>query len=382
MELNKLSRRQLLERGAVAGGVVIGGALFGAFGGVSAATAATGTSPKKGGTLRIGVSGSGTSGLFDAHLSTASRAVAARNANLYEPLFSFTPAYELVGLLAEDVTANSTATEWTVRVRDGVQFHNGKRLTADDVIYSLRRLNDSSQAGALAALDTKNITRLDDRTVRIPTYYPFAPVREILADQRSYIVPVGYDPNQPVGTGPFKFRGVQSGGWAIFDASTNYWGSGPYLSRLAFFEIQNDAARVNALLRGSVDVIDSVPAAQSSAVGSGANAVLVSGGGRFRTLSSGAPLDDPRLRAAMQRIVGLPELVDPELDALYNEALGEADAVRRRIAVDALQRVMDDRGASAVSPTVDGYSTKVLGLVPYDSGISLGAWQFKNVWFA
>ena len=69
-----------------------------------------------------------------------------------------------------------TATVWTIKLRKGVTFHNGKPLTAEDVIYSYQRVVSGNLGGAssLASCDIKNMKALDYLTVQIPCHVPFA----------------------------------------------------------------------------------------------------------------------------------------------------------------------------------------------------------------
>ena len=136
--------------------------------------------------------------------------------NLYEPLVGLTPEAQPVNVLAEELTPNAKATEWTVRVKQGITFHNGKTLTADDVIYTFQQiLNPKAPAAAaagLASIDAKGMTKLDAYTVRIPCSTPFATLGQALAiPGYSDIIPVGFNPAAPVGTGPFKAEELQPG---------------------------------------------------------------------------------------------------------------------------------------------------------------------------
>ena len=120
--------------------------------------------------------------------------------------------------LADEITPNADATQWEIiRVRKGVEFHNGKTLTIDDVLGTFNRIvkNNYSGASGLAYMDLKNVKRLATYTVSIPTAsgYSIMPYT-LVGDGEMSIVPVGYDPKSPVGTGALKYKsfspGVQS----------------------------------------------------------------------------------------------------------------------------------------------------------------------------
>src|SRR5512133_447544 len=133
-----LTRADLFRRAAAGGLVVAGSGVLGesALAGVDALEAAT---PKRGGTFRIGVSGGSTKDFIDGQ-NIVTRPDQARIVTGWETLVGFDSSFKLAfNGLAEEISAKR-ADVWTIRVRQGIEFHNGKTLGADDVIYSLRRL--------------------------------------------------------------------------------------------------------------------------------------------------------------------------------------------------------------------------------------------------
>src|SRR5262245_54563214 len=132
-----LTRDELLRRAAAGGAVVLSsGAL------ASAADAAgVRSNPKRGGTFRIGVSGGSAKDFIDGQ-NIVTRPDQARIVTGWETLVTFNPQFKLVfDGLAEELGAEAgNAAVWTIRVHDGIEFHNGKTLGADDVMFSLRRL--------------------------------------------------------------------------------------------------------------------------------------------------------------------------------------------------------------------------------------------------
>jgi hypothetical protein len=110
-------------------------------GGVGAGGSTSAEGVRDGGSLRVGVSGGASQDTIDAHTSSTDPDIA-RTFQLYEPLAIRNPDYELEMVLAESIEAGRSPDEWTIRLRDGIKFHNGKRVTADDVLFSLRRITD------------------------------------------------------------------------------------------------------------------------------------------------------------------------------------------------------------------------------------------------
>jgi peptide/nickel transport system substrate-binding protein len=315
------SRREFLKAG-LAGSLAIGtGGLLEACGTgntVKAFTASAVGKPRYGGTLRAGLTGGSTADTLDP-LNAITNVDFSRIDNLYEPLIGLTPAAQPVNVLAEELTSNAKGTEWTLRVRQGITFHNGKTLTADDVIYTFQQiLNPKAPAAAaagLASIDAKGMTKLDAYTVRIPCSTPFATLHQALAiPGYSDIIPVGYNPAAPVGTGPFKLKSFSPGTQSIFVRNGGYWQSGlPYLDEIVITNYSDETSQVNALLAGQVDVVNLLSEDVISEVqGEGKNVLVSTGGGwnPFTMRVDTGTFRDPRIRQAMRLVVDRQQMLD------------------------------------------------------------------------
>jgi peptide/nickel transport system substrate-binding protein len=133
--------------------------------------------PRRGGRLHVGLTGGTSADTWDPHFASNVTDFARSNA-VYECVGSAADG-TVVPVLAEEFSPNSDATEWTVRLRKGIEFHNGKEMTADDVIYSFRRAlhgREAARTGASAAgpLDAKAARKVDKYTVRLLRSAPFA----------------------------------------------------------------------------------------------------------------------------------------------------------------------------------------------------------------
>ena len=152
-----LSRDELLKRAAVGGAAILSsGALAG-----TADAALRASAPKRGGTFRIGVSGGSAKDFIDGQ-NIVTRPDQARIVTGWETLVVFDPQFKLkFDGLAEEITPNKKGTVWTIRVRPGIEFHNGKTLGAADVKYSLTRLVNKKLGlfggAALSSVDPKQI---------------------------------------------------------------------------------------------------------------------------------------------------------------------------------------------------------------------------------
>jgi peptide/nickel transport system substrate-binding protein len=352
-----VTRRQVL-RGALSGGVVLAaGGVLGACGGGDDGGGGTAGSParkegnfKTGGTLRVGATGGGAKDTIDAHRPTVDTDIM-RCWNLYESLAVRTPDFtKLEMLLAESIEPEKSPKQWTIRLKQGVTFHNGKPVTADDVIFSLRRILDPKDpkvgAASIGYIDEKKLKKLDDRTVRVTLEFANAGFPDDLGQYFNAIVPTDYDVKNPVGTGPFKYKSFTPGQQSEFTKFADYWEKGkPYVDSLVIIDFPDDTARVNALLGGQVDVIDNLPAAQIQSVKSNPNLrVLSSETGAWQPFTmrvDQAPFDDVRVRQAFRLIVDREQMVQQVLSgqgSVANDLYARYDPV---YASDLPQRKQD-----------------------------------------
>src|SRR5215472_12528750 len=162
--MTDVSRRQLL---AGAAGLVTVGGLAAACGSSSsspstgAATGAPGT-PKRGGNFRLGVTGGGSKDII-------TKPDQARLVSAFETLLLFDENYQLTtNGLAESVTQDNPK-QYTIKLRQGIEFQNGKTMTADDVIYSLQRIGTKSNGltgySSTLTMDVAGMKKLDQYTV-------------------------------------------------------------------------------------------------------------------------------------------------------------------------------------------------------------------------
>lgn len=219
--------------------------------------------PKRGGTLRLATSGGSSSDTLDAN-ACVNNADFARAPQLYDTLMEFDANAVPKLALADEVTPNKTATEWTIRVRKGVEFHDGKPLDIDDVLFTFNRIVKGSLSGAagLAFMNLKDAKKLDSRTVRIPMKkgYSILPL-SLVGDGEMSIVPVGYDPKKPIGTGAFRMNSKKAyfspGRESLFERNDHYWRSGqPYFDAVQITEYTSEQAQVDAMESNQADCCD------------------------------------------------------------------------------------------------------------------------------
>ncbi len=125
-----LTRQQLLLAGAG------GAALLGAGGAIAPRLAQAAAGAKSGGTMRVGIGGGGPTDNFDAALINGPSATT-RGQVYYETLVWLDGTFGLHNWLCDRCEPNAAADVWTVRLKQGLEFHNGKTVTADDVLFSI-----------------------------------------------------------------------------------------------------------------------------------------------------------------------------------------------------------------------------------------------------
>jgi len=312
-----VSRREALK---VAGA---GTFLLGAGGLLAACGGGDDSSPTpSGGTLRVGLSGgSGASGNLDAHFAFGFPVIVGRLTNLYDSITDRNFEFDMENALAESVEPNADGSEWTVRLKQGLEFHNGKTVTADDLLFTMERVTSPESASAPLYepyIDLKQSRKLDQRTVRFVATQPLSIFAELFAQYpTAYVVPTDYDPKKPVGTGPFKLKSFTPGQQSVFERFENFWGEQALVDELVITDFADETARVNALIGGEVDAVDAVPFAQTEVVDGAPNAsLLVSESELWSPMTmkaDAAPFDDVRVRQAMRLIADRQQIIDQAL---------------------------------------------------------------------
>ena len=248
------SRRDLLKL-LLANGVALaaGGA---ALGRASQAVAAT---PVKGGALKAAGWSSSTADTLDPAKASLSTDYV-RCCSFYNRLTFLDQAGAPQMELAESMDSKDAQT-WTVKLRKGVVFHDGKPLTSADVVYSLQRHLDKAVGSKVAkiAAQMTGIKAVDPTTVEITLVNPNADLPTVLAMHHFMIVADGVtDFSKGNGTGAFVCEVFEPGGRSVGVRNKNYWKGGPNVDSFEFFAIEDDTARVNALLSGDIHLAASI----------------------------------------------------------------------------------------------------------------------------
>jgi len=400
-EGNGLSRRELVTRaGAVGAGAIAAGALAGGATAASKRRFATPT-PRRGGTLTFGLE---SDPVAVAPFGMAPGAAHWGKEHTYDSLAEFDRGLNIKPALATSWKVDKKGVTFTLR--RGVRFHNGKELTAADVVYSVTNMKNPPPPGSLtvAANVPATITgarALSKYQVRLDLSAPDARVPGFFAWQRyGPIVPEGlYDQinvaRQAIGTGPYRLVNFTPLDRVELVRNERFWKPGqPYMNGITMKVMTDEQARVAALRAGaidgatlSVDVARSLRGVGNLQVLSGLNAA-------FRelqmTLKPGRnePWADKRVRQAVNFAINRQQIIQNVYsgEAAYTSyvppgygpwPLSEADLKRKYAKFDlpAAKKLMADAGASR------GFSVDmtIVNLQDYPSVAALLVQHMKQI---
>jgi peptide/nickel transport system substrate-binding protein len=321
----RISRREFLRRGTVVGiSLPVLGAVISACGS-SSTTPSTSTSSgagAAGATIKAGIVVP-TAAINP--LTVADQGGLDMLAQTGEYLCFSTQSLVLQPVLAESWAPNATADVWTFKIRQGVKFHNGHPLTADDVVYTYKLQTDpKSSANALSAfgggLTPSGVQKVDTYTVAFHLTAPNGnfPYLTSSDNYNMIIIPNGYDPakweSSFVGTGPFVLKSYTPKVGASFTRNAQYWGTKalPAATEFTFYGTQTPL--VLALTGGTIDVVGQFAVAggeQLLAPGAPYNIINLKSSAH-RELSmrcDQAPFTDPRVRQAIALTLDRPAIV-------------------------------------------------------------------------
>jgi peptide/nickel transport system substrate-binding protein len=336
-----ISRREALV--ALGIGASFAGAL------ITGAGEALAQAPKKGGKIRVAGFGTSTADTLDPAKQSYSTDYC-RCTMFYNGLTELDDRLNPKLALAVSVE-HDEATVWTIKLRKGVQFHDGKELTSEDVVFSLKRHHDpatGSKAKALAD-QMKEIVATSTHEVKITLASPNADFPVVLGIHHFLIAQAGTtDFSKGIGTGPFTCKEFTPGVRSIAVRNGNYWkqAAGPYLDEIEFFGIPDVGARVNALLAGDVQLIGNVnPASTKLILANKGFSILETKSGNYTDLVmrlDGAPGNNPDFVVGMKHLLNR-ELIKRNVFQGYAEIANDQPVppLNRFYAADIPQRKFD-----------------------------------------
>lgn len=281
------------------------------------ATAARAEGPVKGGLLRAGMQGGESTNTLDPALA-ASEVPFAVNMLWGEMLVDVNAKGEIDYRIAEEISASADATEWKFKIRAGVEFHDGKTVTAEDVVATLKRHTDEkSQSGALGIVQGISEMKAEGDMVTLKLAAGNADLPFLMADYHLIIQPGGGVGAEAagIGAGPYKVVSNEPGVRHAFEKHANYFDTTMgHADQVEIIVINDNTARTAALQAGQVHMINRVdPKIIDLLKGApGISIEHVAGRGHYVFIMhvDKAPFDNNDLRMALKLAINRQEMVD------------------------------------------------------------------------
>jgi peptide/nickel transport system substrate-binding protein len=257
---------------------------------------------------------------------------------VFDVLISQNADGEYEGNLAESIEPNEDFTQWTMTLRPGVTFHNDVPMTSQTIVDMFAIQQTGSQSsGQIATYGITSVEAIDELTVvytlsapnsAFPAAVNTVPIGYVFEPAAAAADPVGFSTN-PVGTGPFVMQSRDLDNETVVVRNDNYWRTDadgnqlPYLDQVAFRPIPDEGTRLDALISGTVNLMETrrQGTIRDAREESGINLYEFqgnnTGGGMFNTAVP--PFDDVRVR------LGLNKLNDQErvIEALGGTGISE-----------------------------------------------------------
>ncbi len=246
--------------------------------------------------------------------------------NVFEGLMKPTSTGDLTPAVAESYTVSEDRLTYTFTLREGVKFHNGDEVTAEDVVYSINRCADTTDGTPLVEAFSviQSVEAVDARTVAITISEPS---NEFISYMTTAILPADYDQQDtaPVGTGPFKFVSRAAQDNIVLEKFDEYWGTPAYLDKVTFKIIENADSLVMSLQSGAIDLCSHLTSTQVAQLG---DDFYVAEGTmnlvQALYLNNGEkPFDDVRVRQALCYAVDKQGIIDLAFDG-YGSPIGSS----------------------------------------------------------
>ena len=249
--------------------------------------------------------------------------------NVYETLVRMTPESEIIPGAAEKWNISEDGKEYTFHLREGMKFHNGDDVTAEDVKYSLDQAVASSYSGPyLAFVDHTEV--VDAKTVKVVLQYAYAPFLSLCATYSNIVKEAFYadegakQSKEPIGSGPYQFVSWTNGDKIVLKAFDGYFGEPAPIKNVTYKIIVNSTTAAIALEKGEVDMYINIAPADIATLESKSNLVVTqqpSSAFYFLGLNTESEIfSDVRVRQAVAKAVDRESLIYGVMDGNALEA--------------------------------------------------------------
>ncbi|ARP89705.1 peptide ABC transporter [Bordetella genomosp. 9] len=253
--------------------------------GMAALAGSAHAAPVKGGTISVATIGEPPT--LDPMSSTADL-VGIITQHIYETLYTFDAKWNVTPLLAQSLpTVSADGLTVTIPLRTDVTFHDGSKMSVDDVVASLQRWTTTASRGKQTAPLIKAIEPAGDHMVRIVLTQPYAPLTALLAmnNGAAVIMPkskIGASITEYIGTGPYMVKArvpdqylqlVRYPGYKRREGEPDGYGGArmQYLDEIRFVPVPNANTRVESAVAGQYDYVDAIPVESAGKLKSGAS---------------------------------------------------------------------------------------------------------------
>jgi len=322
----KLASGRISRRGFMEGALALGATVAGAEMMMGKALAAT---PKKGGTYLQALTGGASSDSLDPAKTLDSYMINVNFGQLRNCLTEIDPDNQLRPELAESWEASADASTWTFKVRQGVEFHNGKTLDANDVVASFNHhLGEDTESAAKGIVKAITSVKADGDTVVFALDGGSADFPFLVSDYHLTICPANADGTMDwqdgVGTGSYKLVNFEPGVNTIVERNPNYWKEGAaHFDSVENLFIADATARTSGVMSGKLHSMGNLDLKTAGLLAKNPNVnALTTYGNKHATLPmhcDTAPFDDNNVRLAMKWAIDRAQMVKTILRG-YGEA--------------------------------------------------------------
>lgn len=304
---NLFNRRDVLKVGAAAAAM-------------TAMPAMQAQAAKKGGRLRLGLSGANTSDSWDGRTHADIFTQMMAHGCVFDCLTEISASGELIGELAESWEATADAKTWTFKLRKGVTFHNGKAFGADDVIESLKLhvAEDTKSAAKPIVQSIVEMNKLSDYQLQFVLDKGSADFPFLMSDYHLLMYPAGQVEAamaDGIGTGLYQVVSFDSGVRFVGKRYPNHYkgDTAGHFDEVEMIAINDSSARMNALMTSQVDAVNSVDLKIEPLMKANPNVEIFEETGNrhytFPMRSQTAPYDDLNIRKAIKYAFNRQEMV-------------------------------------------------------------------------
>ena len=246
--------------------------------------------------------------------------------NVFEGLMKPTPEGDLIPAVAEKYEISEDQLTYTFTIRDGIKFHNGDPVTAEDVGESLARCKNGGD-GIFEVEAFSNIQHMETADSRSISITLGEPDSEFLSYLTAAVLPADYDGQDtaPVGTGPFKFVSRAAQDNIVLERFDDYWGEKAYLDKVTYKIIENADSILMSLQSGAVDLFAHLTSTQVAQLGDEFNIEE----GTMNLVQAmylnhaEKPFDDVRVRQALCYAIDRQQILDLAFDG-YGSLIGSS----------------------------------------------------------